>query len=250
VIFAEDIFEHAKEISAARDHLDRMVKEGCSGTLLLRRCGEDGILSRSTREFAQLLGVCDHISDDGESTFAKVYNGLEAALLSNSQEICTFGSKLGLSTEHVPSPSPSSIFDRITHSLPSYDLHVVHLFGESCTIANELVGKIMGTFDPEKLFLILVGGHGDAVVPIHFSSRPRITPTQSYMMKNGQPVTDLKLTSPLYAVYHSRGITRRDETNTFVEEELVNNGGSGRMLAEHFMKEVAFKLGRMPKYGA
>jgi hypothetical protein len=54
------------------------------------------------------------------------------------------------------------------------------------------------------------------------------------------------------ALYHHDGTVRRDAARRFSAEEYVlrNRAGLGTVLADRFMLELAFKLGRAPKYGA
>ena len=54
------------------------------------------------------------------------------------------------------------------------------------------------------------------------------------------------------AMYHHDGTVRRDAARRFSVEEYVgrNRAGLGTVLADRFLLELAFKLGRAPKYGA
>jgi hypothetical protein len=67
---------------------------------------------------------------------------------------------------------------------------------------------------------------------------------------DGAQVPYLQLCSPFWALYHHPGTVRRDETQRFTEEEFNRRGANLLILADQFMPEVAFKLGRRPKYGA
>ncbi len=55
-------------------------------------------------------------------------------------------------------------------------------------------------------------------------------------------------TSPLFAVYYHRVFTRKDDTTIFDEFEFSRKNGNGKMVADAFFPEIAFKQGKMPKY--
>lgn len=91
---------------------------------------------------------------------------------------------------------------------------------------------------------------------------------QSYEWKDGQKISNADLTCPLYAAYfHAvpfefasfpshhllsflETSIRRDACQTFNEREAATNGANKRILLDHFFGEIAFKIGRAPKYGA
>jgi hypothetical protein len=52
------------------------------------------------------------------------------------------------------------------------------------------------------------------------------------------------------ATYYHEGSTRRDDVQRFTEAEIVAKGANGNIAADHFVPELAFKLGKTPKYGA
>lgn len=48
----------------------------------------------------------------------------------------------------------------------------------------------------------------------------------------------------------SHKINRRDEIGRLDPEQILQSGGASVIRAGHLLKELAFKLGRAPKYGA
>jgi hypothetical protein len=44
--------------------------------------------------------------------------------------------------------------------------------------------------------------------------------------------------------------TRRDSVQAFLERDIVEHGAYGIMQAHAAMREILFRLGYMPKYGA
>jgi 2,3-bisphosphoglycerate-independent phosphoglycerate mutase len=55
---------------------------------------------------------------------------------------------------------------------------------------------------------------------------------------------------PMSVVYYHAGSTRRDEVQRFTERECREKGANLFISAEQFLSELAFKLGKTPKYGA
>jgi len=53
----------------------------------------------------------------------------------------------------------------------------------------------------------------------------------------------------VYALRH-RGSTRCDEATVFTEEAALRKGAAGCLHPSQLLAEIAFKLGRTPKYGA
>ncbi|RUS32334.1 hypothetical protein BC938DRAFT_475695 [Jimgerdemannia flammicorona] len=72
----------------------------------------------------------------------------------------------------------------------------------------------------------------------------RTAPASSSLLVN------LHSRGPITALYHHHGSTRRDATARFTEREVLERGENGRILAWHFLAEVGYKLGFVPKYGA
>jgi hypothetical protein len=77
-----------------------------------------------------------------------------------------------------------------------------------------------------------------------------IKPRQSYQFSGIVPVdVDEEYIS---TVLHSMpGWVRRDGVQSIIEVGVVGReGGGGSVLAEHLVPEIAYKIGRAPKYGA
>ncbi|KAF0925068.1 hypothetical protein E2562_015364 [Oryza meyeriana var. granulata] len=77
-----------------------------------------------------------------------------------------------------------------------------------------------------------------------------LRPRQSYTMKAGTTLDDVRCHHPMLLAQWQEGVTRSDLTTGFSFEEFIKHGGNLAMLAERFLHEVAFKLWKAPKYGA
>ncbi|CAL5060421.1 unnamed protein product [Urochloa decumbens] len=77
-----------------------------------------------------------------------------------------------------------------------------------------------------------------------------LRPRQSYTMKAGHTLEDVRLHHPILLAQWQEGVTRIDLAKRFSFEEFMKHGGNLAMLAERFLHEVAFKLWKAPKYGA
>uniref|UniRef100_A0A0D9VBY6 Uncharacterized protein n=1 Tax=Leersia perrieri TaxID=77586 RepID=A0A0D9VBY6_9ORYZ len=77
-----------------------------------------------------------------------------------------------------------------------------------------------------------------------------LRPRQSYTMKAGNILDNVRNHHPMLLAQWQEGVTRSDLTKGFTFEEFIKRGGNLAMLAERFLHEVAFKLWKAPKYGA
>ncbi|KAL6629191.1 hypothetical protein ACP70R_028956 [Stipagrostis hirtigluma subsp. patula] len=77
-----------------------------------------------------------------------------------------------------------------------------------------------------------------------------LRPRQSYTMKAGKTLDDVRLHHPILLAQWQEGVTRVDLAKGFSFEEFMKHSGNLAMLAERFLHEVAFKLWKAPKYGA
>ncbi|KAJ0989144.1 hypothetical protein J5N97_007500 [Dioscorea zingiberensis] len=77
-----------------------------------------------------------------------------------------------------------------------------------------------------------------------------LRPRQSYTMKGGRTLTDIRHHHPILVAQLQEGVTRRDMVTKFSFEEFKKHGVNLAILADRFLHEVAFKLWKAPKYGA
>uniref|UniRef100_A0ACD5Z955 Uncharacterized protein n=1 Tax=Avena sativa TaxID=4498 RepID=A0ACD5Z955_AVESA len=77
-----------------------------------------------------------------------------------------------------------------------------------------------------------------------------LRPRQSYTVKAGKTLDDVRNHHPMLLAQWQEGVTRSDLAKEFSFEEFIKRAGNFAMLAERFLHEVAFKLWKAPKYGA
>ncbi|KAJ0977910.1 hypothetical protein J5N97_013384 [Dioscorea zingiberensis] len=77
-----------------------------------------------------------------------------------------------------------------------------------------------------------------------------LCPRQSYTMKGGSTLNDIRHHHPILVAQWQEGVTRRDMVMKFSFEEFKKDGANLAILADRFLHEVAFKLWKAPKYGA
>lgn len=77
-----------------------------------------------------------------------------------------------------------------------------------------------------------------------------LRPRQSYTMKGGNTLNDIRHYHPMLIAQWQEGVTRRDMARAFSFGEFKEHGGNLAILADRFLHEVAFKLWKAPKYGA
>ncbi|XP_058080587.1 uncharacterized protein LOC131228746 isoform X2 [Magnolia sinica] len=77
-----------------------------------------------------------------------------------------------------------------------------------------------------------------------------LCPHQSYTMKGGKLLNDMRHHHPMLVAQWQEAVTRRDMAGAFSFKEFKENGGNLTIPADRFLHEVAFKLWKAPKYGA
>lgn len=77
-----------------------------------------------------------------------------------------------------------------------------------------------------------------------------LRPRQSYTMRGGKILNDIRHHHPVLIAQWQDGVTRKDLAKTFSFNEFKEYGGNLAILADRFLHEVAFKLWKAPKYGA
>lgn len=132
---------------------------------------------------------------------------------------------------------------------------------------NALVGEITeivhhGTAAASRLYLSLVLSYGsvspdktdDSSLLVSSEeispSLASLCPRQSYTMKSGKPLDDVRHHHPMLVVQHQQAVTRCDDAKTFSFEDFQEHGGNLAILADRLLYEIAFKLWKAPKYGA
>ncbi|PKA49261.1 hypothetical protein AXF42_Ash014163 [Apostasia shenzhenica] len=132
---------------------------------------------------------------------------------------------------------------------------------------NDLVGEIMGKANPRsaissRLHFSIVLSYGSfskdqklyslisSPLTQMNSDLSLLRPKQSYCIKGGHMLNDIRHHHPMLIAQLQEGVTRRDMAKAFSFEEFKENGANLAILSDRFLHEIAFKLWKAPKYGA
>ncbi|XP_077231848.1 uncharacterized protein LOC143864869 [Tasmannia lanceolata] len=77
-----------------------------------------------------------------------------------------------------------------------------------------------------------------------------LCPHQSYAMKEGKLLHNIRHHHPMLVAQWQEAVTRKDMAMAFSFKEFDERGANLAILADRFLHEVAFKLWKAPKYGA
>lgn len=159
------------------------------------------------------------------------------AILSNDSKTTDIGHQLNCLYQ------PLNSTDQILHLLSSTEIDVLfvdftdqkdpwRIINDLLVIENnDLIQCIVSPFSlPQK-------------------ARSSIMPRQSYQIKNGLPVINNEQTALIYSYFHS-GSARIDTATQYKSQHIQSHGGNNKILAWHFLAEIAHKLGFVSKYGA
>ncbi|GLC42504.1 hypothetical protein PLESTF_000761400 [Pleodorina starrii] len=93
-------------------------------------------------------------------------------------------------------------------------------------------------------------GAGGALAVLDASDFPLVSrPVQSFeLLGMGRVETDAH--APLLVARRLPGVVRRDRAERLGYKEALTVGGGGAILVDRLLPEVAYKIGRSPKYGA
>ncbi|KYQ91749.1 hypothetical protein DLAC_07536 [Tieghemostelium lacteum] len=262
---ADGILEsYSKDQSIKTDQLSELnsfVDDGCVGELLVK-------LDEKHNEFNQLLGFDPDIKLTN-NLFKEKYNGLKVQFLSNFK-VNEIDDGSGFS--HYQIKNDTEIVDRVLELSVNSDLLII-LYKSGNDVLSVL--EVMNNFirdlksrkpqDFEKYYVNLLLNFGTHYTyelspntNQQFNSKlleqSQFTlPLQSYTLLDGKRLDDslIRKTSPWIAIYDHNILSRKDNVTSFTFENLTTSQGSnGRILLIHYIKEIIFKLGKLPKYGA
>ncbi|KAG9443344.1 hypothetical protein H6P81_014684 [Aristolochia fimbriata] len=219
-------------------------------------------------------------------TMSERFMGMKAAMLTTCPEVDIFGRKLGFSAlsfdQLMNLPDAFSAATKLMQYLgfsggealekSDYDLVFVHISPsgnarDQLDWLNALVGGILQIAEPGSgiascLHLSLVMSFGSVSSTenqhslLHLpekdtnSTLSQLFPRQSYSMKGGKLVNDIRHHHPMLVAQWQEAVTRKDMTETFSFEDFQEHGSNLAIVADRFLHEVAFKLWKAPKYGA
>eukprot|EP00741_Cyanophora_paradoxa_P005360 tig00000880_g5198.t1 len=220
-------------------------------------------------------------------SFADKFLGMRAGLLSASPAICRVAEAVGFKeTERYEPAAPApgggggagdaealgeELHRRAARMLsleggasaegdPRCELVVVHVAGcEARRGVRALDALVAGLLPRERdLFLQLAFSHGALPAASAQRSPPppapgslaALPPPQSCFFLRGAFVRNARVNGPLMTAGWHPGSVRRDGAGRFEEAEVRARGGAMRLLVDHLLPELAYKLGRAKKYGA
>eukprot|EP01132_Coremiostelium_polycephalum_P004641 gene4641-5798_t len=245
-----------------------IVKDGCVGQLLLVQ--QDSNSSRNNSEFNQILGFEPSLKLD-YNLFKEKYNGLALKIITNVKEDLenyssfnpsvlklnsTVSELVELVKQHKSNNYTKETEIIMIHYKPPTSNHYSELANrrESLVFLDQFVESLSKEFN--DLYLNILVSFGDVLdlclVDSTQSSSSSSSwfepPTQSYSFNEGKQVTP-RFTSPMFAIYNHPTITRKDICSSFNVDEFLK-GSNGKILLLQYLRELAFKLGKLPKYGA
>ncbi|TMW65202.1 hypothetical protein Poli38472_009369 [Pythium oligandrum] len=233
---------------ASAQVLDEVAARGVSGFLTL----PDDVPQDKT--LSLVLGA------DKDESF--LYPKMPVAFISTAASACEQAKALGLTDVQLTSDNDREsttsrihdllkrrddpkakqlVFFHLTTSTPSHWIYAV-------------LDKIVGTeaeASMDRCFVSILRTAQRPHTPPAAAAHP-LRPRQSYERHDGKYPAATSATSPrrlLLSSYHYDR-TRRDLVTAFSEDLIQANGAYSAMDARIFMKELAFRLGFAPKYGA
>jgi len=263
-------------------HLTNLTSEGCTG--LLRFVSSPGAPSYH----AQLLGATYHktltktrgaissttssstpfvrlktsviiiTTDDNKDTVAIEEAAQEVEAHSITKLTTTDDDGNGIAQQII---APLSTTNNNNDDDTEADAVFVFIHGKDVSFLDNLLSyliPLLSSSEEQGIFLSLVIHHHrqqkqDNTTTTNTPSSSivsTIKPRQSYQFSGIVPVdVDEEYIS---TVLHSMpGWVRRDGVQSIIEVGVVGReGGGGSVLAEHLVPEIAYKIGRAPKYGA
>ncbi|EGC36266.1 hypothetical protein DICPUDRAFT_87495 [Dictyostelium purpureum] len=238
--------------------LDTIVSEGCVGQLLYSN--NENQEKYTENELKELLGF--NINETlTESLFKEKYMNLKIKFISNVEK------ELNIFENSVILKELNQEFFEKEIKECSEDMIIVHYQCKSNQLKERrehlvnldsfLSNSILSPSIPNDYYLlnIIIGYNETTInVPLTEQQQSNITPQwfsqppKSFNFLNSN-IINPRMTSPLFTIEYNPTMTRKDYSCSFKESEFIKGSNGKILLIQHF-REVAFKLGKVPKYGA
>ncbi|KAK9823699.1 hypothetical protein WJX72_004744 [[Myrmecia] bisecta] len=231
--------------SAECPHLHGVARDGSSGLLALRQSAPGSQSEATLNTLSQLLEAEQATVNGGKpATLAERYKHLSATLLTNSPAARAWGSAAGFAQScHLANLVPPSAEE----DGPSEGLRLLPADAVASRAMQilgvggaETAGQPCGSLPPPG---------GQVIAPSADDFPSIVRPKQSYQIC-GLDEVQVQQDRPLLTVQRLPGVIRRDHATKLGLQECLQHGGNQCILAERLLPELAYKLGRAPKYGA
>ncbi|KAM9969271.1 hypothetical protein ACTFIR_001099 [Dictyostelium discoideum] len=247
--------------------LNSIVNDGCVGQLLYSQKDTTTTNKDTFGEFQELLGF-KHDEKLTEQSFKEKYMDLKIKLISNiEKELCIFSDSVKLDTQKQTNQELLDIISKSNEQLIMIHYQTINnsleerrktLFNIDSILSNLLNKNKNDNNNNKNYYINIVIGYNQTNIEIPLTAQQQQQstnipnwfnlPKQSYTLSNSLPY-DPRLTSPLFTIHYNSILTRKDNTKSFCESEFINGSNGKILLFQHF-RELAFKLGKVPKYGA
>ncbi|GLD99648.1 hypothetical protein PINS_up008374 [Pythium insidiosum] len=234
VVFLDTRDAAPTDVAAALDHVS---KQGCSGFLTL---SDDSINASTHRALYELLAV----NENSPFAFLK----MPSTFFSTSKQAIDLVRDRGITdAELLAVGDASSAAETRLRSLLQENKRFVFVHLTEFLSTQSWLGDVLRDATRDDCFVTVVRHaerpHVDVV------SHP-LRPRQSFERHNGAyPARSSSPSRLFFSSFHSDR-TRCDAVASFQEHDMEQHGAYGTMDARILIKELAFRLGFAPKYGA
>ncbi|KAJ0399951.1 hypothetical protein ATCC90586_002142 [Pythium insidiosum] len=232
VVFVDTHDAAPSELATA---LDEVTAQGCSGFLTLGD-GNDASSHRS---------LCNLLAFEENRSFA--FPKLPITVFSTCKQAMSVVQDGGINNVHFLDAASAASTETRVRSLLQDAKHLVFLHVTEFEATNAWLSSVLRDAMRAESFVSIVRPaqqpHADSVVhPL----RPR----QSFDRHNGAYAARSSPPARLFFSHFHSDRTRCDAATSFTERSVALHGAYGAMDARIFLKELAFRLGFAPKYGA
>ncbi|KAL7752533.1 hypothetical protein RI367_002067 [Sorochytrium milnesiophthora] len=266
IVFAQGLSREPQQhnhtyLSAAKTPvLDRLCAEGCTGLLWL----EESVQQSGLTEFLQLLAIHDCQEDEIDR-----YPTLRLATVTTSAQHHVLCKRLQIASHLVVDAGKRASTGSVVQTVESCfasaagaNIVMVHLHNDQGVDGESVEALLQAFSDRPKLFRVFISSWNEFQLAegtasdirswyaLQDAEKPQASfefavPQQSKNVKEGAHVATTLI--PMSVVYHHTGSVRIDEVREFNEAQIYARSGNHGIGAWHFMKEIGFKVGGLPK---